>query len=155
MTQEHAWSLLNEGLGSYQGSGTNHEGFSYIGRLTLKPALGNSLLQLTSSATSQTGEVYHDEASWIGKDLAGKLTLYVSSTNHPGVTPHSFNRIDTGSEGEQKIIFRFGDLDNRNSFREEVTLAVYQDGRIRHHYAWGIPGGDFADRSGAMMKRNS
>ncbi|MGZ3775583.1 MAG: hypothetical protein ACXVCY_17205 [Pseudobdellovibrionaceae bacterium] len=155
MNQDNAWNLLNEAIGSYSGRGINHEGQNFTGKLNLKVALSNKVLQLISFATGDTGETYHEEASWIGKDIAGVLTLYVSSNNHPGVTPHTFNRIDTGSNGEQKIIFRFGNPEDRNSFREEVTIALYQDGSIRHQYSWGMPGGDFADRSGSRMSKFS
>lgn len=38
-------------------------------------------------------------------------------------------------------------------FREEIHLELCTDGRIGYHYYWGMPGGEFAYRSGLMMKR--
>ncbi|MGZ3692650.1 MAG: hypothetical protein ACXWQO_00150 [Bdellovibrionota bacterium] len=148
-----AWSLLSEAIGTYRGSGINHEGQNFTGTLKLETAYPGKLLGLRSNAIGSSGEVFHDEVSWIGKDLMGALTLYVTSNNHPGVTAHVFDRLNENSEAKE-IIFRFGDPQNRNSFREEITFSLFSDGSLAHHYAWGMPGGDFAPRSGSRMQRS-
>jgi hypothetical protein len=149
---QRAWNLLAESVGTFAGHGVNHEGEKFAGKLSLKLAMPGKLLSLLSSATGVSGEVFHEEVSWIGRDMTGTLTLFVSSNNHPGVTPHLFDRIEESPDAN-KIIFKFGDIQDKNSFREEVTLALHSDGSLAHHYAWGLPGGSFESRSGSRMQR--
>ena len=148
-----AWNYLVESIGNYSGRGLNHEKQNFNGNLTLKFGFPKKSLLLASSATGDSGEIFHSESSLIGFDIGGALVLYVASNNHPAITPHLFNRIDKGSSGEIKIVFRFGDLQDRNSFREEINFNIFPDGSIEHLYSWGLPGGDFEPRSGAKMSR--
>lgn len=151
--QKAAWALLTESIGSYKSQGINHEKQNHTGIFKLEFAFENKVLLLTSSAIGTGGEVFHQEHSWIGNDIAGVLTLYVNSNNHPGVTPHLFNRIEEGSEGQKIVVFRFGDIDNRSSFREEISVSVFKDKSVGHFYSWGMPTGDFQERSGTRMER--
>ncbi len=150
---ELAWGLLAESVGDYQGRGLNHEKQNFTGKLNLKFEFENKVLLLTSSATGDSGETYHAEKSWVGFDITGSLYLYVCSNNHPAITPHLFNRVEKTSDGVQKIVFRFGDLNDKNSFREEVNINIGK-GVIEHFYSWGLPGGDFEPRSGSKMMKN-
>jgi hypothetical protein len=151
--QQAAWALLTESIGSYKGQGINHENQNYTGNLKLEFAFEKKVLLLISSATGIKGEVFHHEHSWIGNDIAGVLTLYVNSNNNPGVTPHLFNRIEQGPEGQNTIVFKFGDIENRNSFTEEISISVFKDKNIEHSYSWGLPSGDFQKRSGSRMEK--
>lgn len=146
-------NLLLETAGNYFGEGRNHEGQRYRGSFELKPVLDGKVLELRSRAEGIHGETFHEETSLISSDLAGELNLYVTSNNHPGLTVHKFNRVEIGSSGEKRIVFRFGDVNDKNTFREEITIATYQDGSVEHHYAWGMPGGNFEPRSGSKMAR--
>lgn len=148
-----AWDVLTNFQGTYMGRGLNHEGQDYSGRFELKELLSGRGFELRSRAEGVKGELYHDEVSWIAPDLSGDLHLYVMSNNHPGVTPHLFHRIETGKEGEKRLVFRLGVPEDKASFREEVTVACFGDGSIEHKYAWGMPGGPFEDRSSARMMR--
>lgn len=148
-----AWNLLTESVGDYQGRGVNHEKQNFTGKLNLKFEFQNKLLLLTSTATGDQGEIYHSEKSWIGFDMMGSLYLYVCSNNHPGIAPHLFNRIEKTDEDIQKIVFRLGDLNNKNSFREEVNINIKKD-FIEHFYSWGLPGGEFEPRSGSRMMKS-
>lgn len=148
-----AWGLLIESVGDYQGRGVNHEKENFTGKLNLKFEVENKVLLLTSSATGDSGKIFHNEKSWLGFDITGALNLYVCSNNHPAITPHLFNRIEKASDGTQKIVFRFGNLDDKNSFREEVNLNI-GPGFVEHFYSWGMPGGEFAPRSGSRMLRS-
>jgi hypothetical protein len=150
-----AWELLVKATGSYAGSGINHEGENYSGFCILNSVMPKKLISVRSEAKGQKGEVFHEEVSWIGRDLAGTLTLFVTSNNHPGITPHVFNRLEESQEGLKRIIFRFGNLDDVNSFREEVTFAIAADGSLQHQYAWGMPGGEFRPRSGSKMQKQA
>lgn len=148
-----AWGLLCESVGAYSGRGVNHEKQNFNGQLTLKFDFDNKTLSLVSSATGDKGEVFHSERSWIGFDISGSLVLYVVSNNHPAITPHLFNRIEPGKNGENRIVFRFGNLEDKNSFREEINLNLYSDKSIEHFYSWGMPGGEFEPRSGSRMNK--
>lgn len=149
---KRAWSLLVESIGEYRGRGVNHEKQGFNGKLNLGFEFENKVLLLTSSATGDDGKIYHFEKSWIGFDITGVLTLYVCSNNHPAITPHVFDRNERGGDGAQKIIFRFGDLTNKNSFREEVNINIGK-GYVEHFYSWGLPGEGFEPRSGSRMFR--
>jgi hypothetical protein len=149
-----SWGLLAESVGAYSGRGVNHEKQGFQGKLTLQFEFETKLLSLISSATGDRGEVFHTERSWLGFDIAGSLVLYVVSNNHPAITPHLFNRLETGKEGEQKIVFRFGNLEDKNSFREEIHINLFKDKSIEHFYSWGLPGGPFEPRSGSRMQKN-
>jgi hypothetical protein len=147
-----AWDLLAESTGSFQGRGINHEGQAFLGEFKLETVLPGKLLSVSSSATGDDGELYHKEVSWIGRDISGVLQLYVSSNNHPAITPHAFHRIEETRDAKH-VIFRFGNPDLRDTFREEITFSFYREGSVAHLYAWGMPGGNFEPRSGSKMKR--
>ncbi len=148
-----AWNFLVESIGDFSGRGINHEKQNFTGNLSLKFGFPEKSLLLVSSATGDSDEVFHSENSLIGFDITGSLILYVASNNHPAITPHLFNRIEEGTSGEKKIVFRFGDIQDRNTFREEINFNFFPDGSIEHFYSWGLPGGDFEPRSGSKMLR--
>lgn len=149
---KEAFGLLSEATGKYEGSGMNHEGQDFKGSFQMRSAFPGKLISLESSAVGSSGEVYHEEVSWIGPDMAGTLMLYVSSNNHPGVTPHAFDRLEE-KDGAKHIVFRFGDVSNVQSFREEIAISIFSDGQLSHFYAWGLTGGEFKTRSGSKMRR--
>lgn len=147
-----AWDLLAQAVGAYCGRGVNHEGQNFTGKLTLEVAIEGKALLLKSSATGDQGETYHEESSLIGRDLSGALQLFVASNNHPAIVAHEFHRIEE-KDGDRSVIFRFGNPEVKESFREEITVTVHADGSLTHHYAWGMPGGEFAPRSGSRMQK--
>lgn len=147
-----AWDLLSRSAGAYCGRGVNHEGQNFTGKFTLEIAIEGKLLALKSVATGDQGEIFHEESSFIGRDLSGALQLFVASNNHPAIVAHAFHRLEE-KDGDKSVIFRFGDPEARMSFREEITVAVHDDGSLTHHYAWGMPGGEFAPRSGSRMQK--
>jgi hypothetical protein len=147
-----AWSLLQKSLGAFAGEGVNHEGQRFKGTLRLREAVPGKALALESKAEGMDGEVYHHELSWVGPDLAGALTLYVASSNHPAIAPHLFHRLEE-QEGARVAVFRCGDFETHQGFREEVAFSFFPDGSVSHHYSWGLPGGKFEPRSGSRMQR--
>jgi hypothetical protein len=148
-----AWGSLLESVGEYSGQGVNHEKLNYKNQFSLKQDFEGKSLSLSSTATGEQGQLFHSERSFIGFDITGSLVLYVISNNHPTITPHIFNRIEIGLDGEKKIIFRFGNIEDKNSFREEVSITIFKDNSIEHFYSWGLPGGNFEPRSGARVYR--
>lgn len=148
-----AWSLLTESCGIYAGQGINHEKQSFNSELVLRIALENKLLLLISEARGLNGELFHTEVTTIGYDNTGKLTMFVSSNNHSAVTPHYFDRIEVGSNSENKIVFRYGDISDRNSYCEEININIFPTGELEQSYSWGMAGGEFQARSGAKMQK--
>lgn len=152
MTQAKlAWELLEKFVGYYHGKGVNHEKQNFSHNFSIESLSSSKTLEISATAVGDNGEVYHSEKSWIGFDLTGALVLYVTSNNHPGITPHNFYRIDETADCKN-VVFRFGNPDDRHSFREEITLSLFSDGSLTHRYAWGLPGGDFEPRSSARVK---
>lgn len=148
-----AWKILSQSTGRYSGHGVNHEGQAFTSRFKLEAEMPGKMLSVAARASGEGGEVFHEEKSWIGRELSGALMLYVASNNHPAIAPHAFHRLEE-REGARAVVFRFGDPDVRESFREEITFSFHTDGSLSHHYAWGMPGGDFAPRSGSRMQKN-
>jgi hypothetical protein len=149
---QQAFHLLLEYLGHYRGQGINHEQQPFAGRLTLDLGIPGKSIALRSSANGEDGSVFHEELSLLSFDFSGQLLLTVTSNNHPATMVHNLHRVEENPEFKA-IVFRCGDLDNRQSFREEIFFRLYVDGSVEHAYAWGVPGGEFAPRSGARMYR--
>lgn len=136
---------------SCSGTGINHENQKFTGTFIASPVVGGKGLQVYFKAQGLNGEIFHEETSLLGPGFDGKPTLFVLSNNHPGVTPHSLKTMDQTAD-TQKYIFGFGDVANKNSFREEIALTVWSTGAVEYKYSWGLPGGEFQERSGAKME---
>jgi hypothetical protein len=132
------------------GAGINHEGQEFTGTLRATTVFNGAGASLHFKATGREGEVFHEEASLIGPDHEGKPSLFVLSTNHPFVMPHQLKHQARDLDGE-RFVFSAGDMTNKAIFREEITLKIFQDGSVEYSYAWGMPGGEFAERSTAKM----
>ena len=135
---------------SYGGNGINHEQQSFVGSLEISPLLNGKGSLLVFKAIAQDGTVFHEETSLLGPGFDEKPCLFMLSNNHPAVTPHQLKE-ETKSPELHSYIFGFGDVSDRNSFREEIKLALYADGSAEYKYFWGMPDGNFAERSGARM----
>ena len=150
---EKAWTLLNYAVGNYFGTGINYEKQKFEAHCMISIEIPEKLLGVKFQAKGMKGEIYHDEISWIGRDVTGSLILYVNSTNHKGITPHYLNRIEESARSPRKIVFRYGEPEDKLSFREEITFAVHTNYNIEHSYAWGLPGGRFETRSTSILKK--
>ncbi|MNT83963.1 hypothetical protein D3C72_2239100 [compost metagenome] len=82
--------------------------------------------------------------------MHGNNALWVLSSNHPGVFERVLKSEENTMNGS-KYIFGFGNPEDKNSFREEVHIELTSE-TIRYTYFWGLPGGEFAERSGCLMK---
>lgn len=150
---EQSWMLLCNCVGNYFGTGVNHHKQKYESKCHLKIEVPDKAICFRTEAKGMKGEILHQEASWIGRDHLGSLTLYVASNNHRGITPHYFHRLEDAKDGSKKIVFRFGDPEDKLNFREEITFVVHRNYNIEHTYAWGMPGGTFQIRSGSILKK--
>ncbi|MCA3223055.1 MAG: hypothetical protein ING40_15895 [Burkholderiales bacterium] len=65
----------------------------------------------------------------------------------PVVLPHA--QIETQAPGDPRTtaVFASGAREDRDCFREEITLAFGADGSLTYAHAWGLPAGPFKDRS--------
>jgi hypothetical protein len=138
--------------GKFTGKGVNHEGQALNGTFWCTKVLGGSGVGFTFHAVGKDGTVYHSESSLLGKTFQGKLALWVMSSNHPGVIERRLVSSEP-LEGSGFIwTFGYGNKDDRMSFREEIRIEVHPDESVKYTYFWGIPGGDFAERSWALME---
>ena len=138
--------------GRFIGKGINHEGQNFTGIFESKTVSNGSGLSFSFQAIGDDGTLFHTESSLIGKTFQGNLGLWVLSSNHPAVFERSLLTKPSISEGEFTWVFGYGNQEDRNSFREEIRIES-KDGSINYVYSWGMPGEDFAERSGALMKR--
>lgn len=150
---EQAWTLLSNAVGNYFGTGINHEKQEYESNCCLTMEVPQKLISIKAQAKGIKGQIFHEEVSWVGRDHLGSLALFIVSNNHKGITPHYFHRLEVDKNGSRKIIFRFGEPEDKINFREEITFAVHRNYNIEHIYAWGLPGGSFQTRSSATMKK--
>ncbi len=150
---EKAWTLLCHALGNYFGTGINHEKVKFEAQCSITQEIPDKLLGIKIKAKGMNGEIFHDEISWIGRDHAGSLSLFVNSNNHKGITPHYLNRVEEVSGAPKKVVFRHGEPEDKLNFREEVTFSIHTNYNIEHTYAWGMPGGRFETRSNSVLKK--
>ena len=145
------FKALDLAFGTYTGTGVNHADEPFAGTFKLEPILAGRGFQLRFLATGADGTVYHAEHSLLAPDETGTLCLWNFNSNAPGLLCHRLAAIRQGQGVEASFVY--GDVDNAESFRERITLSVFKDGSIRYAYAWGQPGGEFAERSGLTMRR--
>lgn len=138
--------------GTYLGQGTNHEGEAFTGQLRLKGVVGGLGLRLHFRALLADGTLVHEEESLISHSLEGGWTLWCLNTNAPGAYAHKLVAGPLPLGATQAFVFEHGNVDDITSFRERITLSLHPEGALGYAYAWGLPGGEFAERSGLVMK---
>jgi hypothetical protein len=142
---------LRDRAGRYTGRGINHDQQPFEGTLELSSVVSGKGLALTFTATGDDGTVYHEEHSVIGPGFDGALGLWTLCNNAPGMTALALRR-DGEVEGcRRSLVFGVGDPDDEGSFREEIALDLHADGSLGYRFAWGLPGGEFAPRSGLRL----
>ncbi len=134
--------------GTFAGHGINYEDQPFHGELILEPLLGERGLTTWFRATGIDGTTYHEERCWIAPRASAGLGLWALSSGHPTVTEHALTRT-----GDGVFTFTHGDPHATDTFRRALTITLHHDG-ITLAYAWGIPGGPFADRSSVRMQRS-
>lgn len=139
--------------GRFKGRGTNHEGQEFTGVFVANPAARNHGLYITFEATGDDGRSFHSESSLIGKNLVGQISLWVLSSNHPGIFERPLKDQSISDEGAF-YLFGFGKRDERSTFREEIRIEI-RTNSVKYVYFWGMPGGDFAERSECTMEYTS
>lgn len=136
---------LISGPDKYSGSGVNHEGEVFLGTLVVQRLLNDKGVMLHYEATVG-GHQVHAESTLLAPDMDGNIVLWPVMSELPGVLPHRAVVL-TESEG----VFASGSREDRSSFREEITIRLEADGTLTYAHAWGMPDGDFADRSSSRL----
>jgi hypothetical protein len=136
--------------GKFVGRGINHEGQPFTGIFEANRVSTNGGLSLSFQAVGDDGTIFHAEKSLMGPGVHGKLGLWVLSTNHPGIFERQLTTEDTLAGGFVWV-YGFGKRDDRSTFREEIRIECAFGKSLKYVYSWGMPGGDFAERSGVTM----
>lgn len=144
-------SNLNKYIGHYKGKGINHEKQSFTGLLSITSVLDKRGFEINFNAVGKDGSIYHKEKSIIAPAIDEKLCLWNLNTNTPGLIPHSLKSAEPRNGSLITFVFGFNDVDNINAFREEIALDLWGNGDITYTYSWGLPGGEFQERSGVRM----
>ena len=143
--------VLTSGPTAFRGDGINHENESFIGELNVQSLEGGRAALLKYTATLLTGNVVHSESTLLGAGSDGKLCLWPVMSELPVVLPHTevINRTESGKY--DLAVFGSGARDDSAKFREEISIQVNSDGSLVYAHAWGLPGGNFEDRSSCSM----
>ncbi len=140
-------SLLFAGPSDYQGAGVNHEGENFVGTIRIQKLLGGEGLILHYEARLASNEVAHAECTLLAPDMTGTLTLWPLMSELPGVLPHG-----AIVQSEAAATFCSGSREDRSAFREEISVAIAADGSLTYSHAWGLPDGDFEERSSCTLR---
>ena len=133
-------------LGEFRGQGTNHEGQTFDGRLTVTPLVGTGLA-LAFIATSLQGDVFHQDQSWLAPKPDGALGFWTISNNLPMVLEH---QVDLTAD--LVLAKAGGPTDDQTTLRHHCQLKKTDDG-VHLQFFWGIPGHDFGPRSSVSMSQ--
>lgn len=140
---------------TFSGTGTNHEGEDFVGRLEMQPLVNASALMLHYTATRNDGKHLHKEATLLAAGPDGALYLWPVMEELPFVVPHRAIP-NAGApqveDGLLVVIFASGPRDKVSTFREEITIALKPNGDLRIAHSWGMPGGAFAPRSHCTLR---
>ena len=143
--------LLASGPKAFRGEGVNHENESFIGALTVQPLEGGRAVLLSYTATLATGTIVHSESTLLGAGPDGKLCLWPVMSELPMVLPHKELTTKSESESVMLAVFSSGSRHDLAKFREEISIRVNSNGSLVYAHAWGLPGGNFEDRSSCSM----
>ena len=146
---------LKKYIGEYSGEGINHEQQKFLAEFKLGKIVSGKGFELNFLAKGTDGSMFHEEKSLLCSSLDETLTLWNFNNNCPGLVPHKLDSVKK-TDGGLELKFNYNDLSNQNLFREEVKLQLFDDGNMGYHYSWGMPEGEFKERSGLVMsKKNS
>ena len=136
----------------WAGRGINHAGDRFRAVLQLQPLVGGKALLLDYVVTGDNGVHFHAEATLLGRDAAGALCLWPVMEELPGVLAHPQIAGEVSASGAISATFASGPRSTRDAFREEITLVLHPDGGLELCHAWGLPGGEFDDRSSCQLR---
>lgn len=145
--------MLNAASGTYLGNGLNHEDQAFTGTLNLRGLLDGRGTSIQFTAIGSDGKLYHQEASTIAPTISENLALWNFNSNSPGLICHELRDTKPKSGALSSYTFSYNQASDINLFREEITLDIWENKDISYSYSWGMPGGDFKERSSARMSK--
>jgi hypothetical protein len=145
--------ILRNFTGSYIGNGLNHENQKFNGAFSLNYSAELKAFKIVFKASGLQGEIFHYEEPTIAPSLMQKWTLWNLNSNTPGLLAHELTD-SKQTDRAHVLTFTFGDISQTNSFRESITLQLNDDQSLEYTYAWGMPGGEFKQRSSVRMSKN-
>lgn len=165
---DHLEALLKR-EGTYIGTGTNHENKEFRGDMRMRGVVNSKGVGLRYKCVGTDGVefnkdtmlynkdtiLYSEELTVICYDSDNKLCLYTLNSNISNMAKFDLRRFRQVSPEHQIYIFGFGDAEDKNIFREEITIELFENGDIGYNYSWGEAGGIFLSRSTIRMKKIS
>ena len=145
-------TALISGPHKFTGAGVNHEGENFTATLVLQPLVAGSALMFHYVATRTDGVQVHSEATLLGSSADGSLCLWPVMVELPFVLPHAQKALTTLEDGGISVVFASGSREDRSVFREEITIQLKPSGSLVYAHSWGMPGGEFAERSGCEFR---
>jgi hypothetical protein len=140
--------LILSAAGSYTGSGVNHAAESFTGSLALQALEGGSAALLRYVATRTDGKHLHAETTLIACDAQGELCLWPAMEELPQVLVHRLLARNDKQAGATRFVFSSCQRDDSTTFREEIVLEIQAGhGIVGYRHSWGLPGGEFDERS--------
>jgi hypothetical protein len=141
-------SALVSGAHAYTGRGENHEQEAFSGMFVVQPLVGGAAAMLHFTATREDGTRVHSESTLLARAADGSLCLWPVMDELPVVMPHPLiSAARDDAAGDSVHVFASGPRSSTEVFRQEITLRLLPGGRLRYAHAWGLPGGEFGDRS--------
>jgi hypothetical protein len=149
---------LCRGPQQWRGLGRNHEDEEFTGRLELQPLVEERGVLLRYRALRlPDGRLVHEEATLLARDAEGQLCLWPVMSELPGIWCH---RIVLPAGGTMRPPTRGAAgrsaspparaTTPRASARRSGWCWIRRANCTAH--AWGLPGGDFAERSACAMR---
>jgi hypothetical protein len=136
------------------GSGVNHESQSFVGRMEVAGLVLGKAAMLTYTATAADDGHLHAESTLLAEGPTGTPCLWPVMEELPFVLPHPQVESIKTDEG-MKFVFSSGPRDARETFREEIVITLKQDGSVIYAHSWGMPGGDFDERSSCLLHQSA
>lgn len=137
--------------GKYEGKGINHDNQEFFGTFEIKPIINNQGLAISFIAKGTDGTIYHQESTTIAFSDQEELCLWTLNNNVPFQYVHKFETCTTVENAINTFKFNYNTPEETNKFRESIYIDLWDNGDISYRYAWGMPNGEFAERSGLRM----
>ena len=139
--------------GKYVGEGMTDHDKCFTGYLDIEPVINNDGVQLKFKTIDKDGTIQNEEHTLIALNTENIISLWTLNNSFHTYIPFEFRDHKKINGDKEILIFCFGDVRKNKSFREEISLELYENGDIGYNYFWGFPSGEFLARSNSLMKK--
>ena len=160
--------VLMKRSGHYMGIGVNHEHKEFKGDFEIIPVVNKRGIHIKYKAVGTSGVefnkheslynidtiLFNEEHTVIAYDNNNRLSLWTLNNNITTFIKFDLRRYKQVTPKRHLFIFGFGNPDNNNIYREEITIELWDNGDLSYNYAWGEPEGHFVSRSTIRMKKS-